>query len=120
MKNASRVGNLTRSIKVLFFTNKPNIPRLIRHDDYYCNYYFPHKCANGIDLVSQIERYSKKDAANMLMERGLSSYMGEKVTEYIESEKKSKEAGQILKRSRFIYLLRRFARENGVDISKFF
>jgi hypothetical protein len=51
-------------------------------------------------LVVKIERISKKNAAELLMKAGLSSYMGEKLT-------------------RFVLELRKLARERGYDISKF-
>ena len=37
------------------------------------------KMSDGIELVAAIERCSKKDAAQMILQRGYSAYMGEKV-----------------------------------------
>jgi hypothetical protein len=39
----------------------------------------------GISLVSLIEQTTRKDAANLLMKAGFSSYMGALVSEYIET-----------------------------------
>ena len=102
----------------LFGTNKPNITRLNRKDDYYKNYYFNKKLSDGIELVALIEHISKKQAAELLMKAGLSSYMGGKITEYIENERKAREQNQILKLTRFVRIVRQYARERGYDISK--
>ena len=56
----------------------------------------------------------------MLMERCLSSYLGDKVTEYLQNENRARELGQFAQQTRFITQLRCLARENGVDISKYF
>lgn len=109
---------LTLSIMGLFGANKPNVTRLNYKDEYYKNYYFNKKLCDGIELVGVIERTSKKRAAELLMKAGLSSYMGEKVTEYIERDRVAREINQKVHMTRFIMVLRRYAREHGMDISK--
>jgi hypothetical protein len=70
---------------------------------------------DGIEWVARIERVSKKKAARLLIERGFSSWMGEKIkTELAIRELESKPH-----LTRFILEFRRFAREHGMDISKF-
>jgi hypothetical protein len=61
----------------LFGTNKPNVTRVNHKDEYYKNYYFNKKLCTGVELVAKIERTSKKQAAELLMKAGLSSYMGQ-------------------------------------------
>lgn len=115
----SKVRSLTRSILGLFTANKPNMTRLNHKDEYYKNYYFNQKLCNGIRLVADIERTSKKQAAELLMRAGLSSYMGAKVTEQIEMERAARELNQKVKATRFVRELRKLAKSKGMDISKF-
>jgi hypothetical protein len=102
----------------LFGANKPNVTRLNHKDEYYKDYYFNKKLCAGIELVAAIERTSKKNAALLLIERGFRSYMGEKVKIAIEDERAARELNQKVKMTRFVMLLRRYAREHGMDISK--
>ena len=66
-----------------------------------------------------MERVSKREAAAKLMEFGLSKYMGAKLSEYIHAEHVAREINQKVKLNRFVRVLRRYARDNGMDISKF-
>jgi hypothetical protein len=102
----------------LFGTNKPNVTRLNHEDEYYKAYWFNKKLCDGINLVAKIERVTKKQAAELLMKAGLSSYMGGKLTEYIKIEHAAREPNQKIKMTRFVMVLRRYAREHGMDISK--
>ena len=119
MKKGSKARLLTLSIKRLFGANKSNITRLNRKDDYFRDYYFNKQLSDGIELVAAIEHTSKKLAAESLMRAGLSSYMGAKITEYIESERAARGLNQKVKITRFVRVLRRYAKERGMDISKF-
>jgi hypothetical protein len=103
----------------LFGANKPNVTRLNHKDEYYKNYYFPKNLCSGIELVAAIERTSNKRAAELLIKAGISSYMGEKLTKYIEDEHAARELDQKVKMTRFVLELRKLARERGMDISKF-
>ena len=119
MKGNLRLGLLTRSITGLFGTNKRRNPHKLYPNEYYKNYFFSKPLCDGIELVALIERINKKQAADLLMKAGLSSYMGEKLTEYIEDERAAREFHQKMKRTRFIHILRKYARERGMDISMF-
>ena len=103
----------------LFGTNKSNVTFLNHKDEYYKAYWFNKKLCDGIEIVAAIERTSKKQAADILMRAGLSSYMGAKLTEFIENDRAARELNQKAKRTRFVQILRRYAREHGMDISKF-
>ncbi len=102
----------------LFVTKKPNMTFLNHKDEYYKAYWFNKKLCDGIEIVTAIKRTSKKQAAELLMKAGLSSYMRAKLTEYIKSERATRELNQKVKMTRFIQVLRRYAREHGMDISK--
>ena len=41
-------------------------------EEYYCNYYFNKNVSDSFEVVSKIENSTKKAAATMLMELGLS------------------------------------------------
>jgi hypothetical protein len=86
---------------------------------YYRHIYFDQQMFDGIELVGKIEKLSKKKAARLIMERGFSSYMGEKVGEAIKRELAARELAEKPHLTRFVLELRRFARERGMDISKF-
>ena len=102
----------------LFVTKKSNVTFLNHKNEYFKNYFFNKKLCDGIKLVADIEHSSKKAAAELLMKAGLSSYMGAKLTKYIEDESVAREQNQKIKLTRFIMVLRRYAREHGMDISK--
>ena len=103
----------------LFGANKRDSAHKLYPNRYYKSYYFEKPLCDGIELVAKIERKSKKDAAEMLMKAGLSSYMGAKLTEYIQDERAAREFHQKMKMTRFTRVLRQYARERGMDISKF-
>jgi pantoate kinase len=70
---------------------------------------------DGIELVAKIERMTKKKAIRSIFERGFSSYIGEKMKQAMAI----RELQQKPKATRFILELRRFAKQRGMDISKF-
>jgi cell division protein FtsX len=76
------------------------------------------KLCDGIEIVAAIERTSKKQAAELLMKVGLSRYMGINIGEYIKNEQAARELNQKMKMTRFVMVLRRYAKEHGMDISK--
>ena len=118
MKRRSKLRSLTRSLMGLFVTKKPNITHLNHKEEYYNAFYFTHKLCIGVDLVAEMERTTKKAAADLLMRAGLSRYMGKKLAEYIKSEQAARESNQKIKLPRFVTVLRRYARQHGIDISK--
>jgi hypothetical protein len=119
MKTTSKVYTFTRSLMALFGTDRRN-ETLVNHPDvYYKHVYFPKQLYDGIMIVAEIEHTSKKQAAELLMKAGPSSYMGGKLTEYIKNDQSAKELNQKIKMTRFVMVLRRYAREHGMDISKY-
>jgi hypothetical protein len=103
----------------LFVTKKGNITRINRKDDYYRDYYFNKRLSKGIELVALIENISKKDAAELLMSAGLSKHMGSLIKKQIELDKIAREQKQKVQLTQFAMILKRYAKENGIDISKF-
>jgi hypothetical protein len=103
----------------LFGASKTNVTFLNHRDEYYKAYWFNKKLCDGVELIAAIEHTSKKQAAELLMKAGLSSYMGPKLTKYIEDERVARELNQKVKMTRFVLILRLYAREHGIDISRF-
>ena len=118
MRSHSKLKLVSSSIKGLFGVNKPNVTHINHKDLYYNAYYFPKQLCDGVDMVSAIELCSKKAAAEMLMKAGLSSYMGGKISKYIHDEKIAREQNQKVKMTRFVMLLKRYAKNRGMDVSK--
>ena len=119
IKSTFKLPSLTRSLMSLFVIKKGVNPHTRYPDAYYGRIAFDKRLFQGIELVAKIERTTKKHAAEELMKAGLSSYMGEKLTQYIESERAAREFHQKMQYNRFIYIIRQYARERGYDISKF-
>jgi len=94
MKHRSKVRTLTRSLMTLFGTKRGLNPSKVYPIDYHRHYYVSEPLCDGIELIAKIERTSKKDAAELLMKAGLSSYMGAKLTKYIEDERVAREQNQ--------------------------
>jgi hypothetical protein len=90
---------------------KPNVTFKNRKEEYYRNYFFSKKLCDGVELIALIERLSKKDAANMLLERGLSAYMGDNLTKVIKSEAERNERRPDVKLARFLTIIRRLAKQ---------
>jgi hypothetical protein len=75
--------------------------------------------ADGIAMVANIERISKKAAAHLLLTRGFRSYMGEMVGEEVHQQRIRQEAHLRKTISWFVQVLRKAAKKRGYDISKF-
>jgi hypothetical protein len=118
MKTRSGVKAVGRSIRGLFIPNKPNVTHINHKDQYFNAYYLPKNLCEGIELVAALEHITKKLAAEMLMTRGFSSYMGEKLKEQIENDNQARGKNQKMPIARFVRVMRRYAREHGMDISK--
>jgi hypothetical protein len=73
---------------------------------------------DGFELVSKIEKISKKQAAHLLIEAGFKYYIGEKIKEDIRNRLAAKELNRKVKLTRFVLEFRRFAKERGMDIKK--
>jgi hypothetical protein len=99
----------------LFGTKKGVNPHTRYPDAYYGRVFFDKRMFEGIEWVARIERLSKKKAARLLIERGFSSYIGEKM----KIELAIRELERKPKLTRFVLELRRLAKERGMDISKF-
>jgi hypothetical protein len=103
----------------LFSTKVEGNPHKRFPDVYYKRVYFTRPLFEGIEFLAKTERKSKKKMANELMELGLRRFMGDKIREYNKRVIAARELNEKPELTRFIILLRRFAKERGYDISKF-
>lgn len=120
MPRSSKFKRVTRSISALFGHTTANVTRLNQKDRYYHAFYLPRNLCEGIELIAQIERTSDKAAAELLVSRGISAYMAEKLEEQTRLEKEARDQARPLKDNRFWYLVREYASEKGVKIGKLF
>ena len=118
MKRPSKLGSLTRSITGIFATKKPNFAQSHDKVQYFKNYFFSKGLCIGIELVAEQRKCSRKAAAEHLMKTGISLYMGEIVGNELRALREANERGEKY-RSRDLMLLRRYARANNMDLSKF-
>ncbi|GEM_PF-3655761 len=71
-KNTHKTKRVARSIWNIFRPEMHNKTRKMHPEEYYCNYYFNKNVSDSVEVVSKIENSTKKAAATMLMELGLS------------------------------------------------
>ena len=119
MKRKLTPRSVKSSIVSLFTPLKTTDAHKRFPDAYYRRIYFTKPLFEGIEFLAKVERKSKKQMAHELMELGISSLMGEKIREYNKRVIAARELQQEPELTRFIILLRRWAKERGYDISKF-
>ena len=90
----------------LFGTTRGLNPHKALPDQYCKCYWVNNKLAEGIELVAEMERTTKKNAVEQLIAAGLSKYMGAKVGEYIKDERTARELNQTMKVTYFVRVLR--------------
>jgi hypothetical protein len=112
---------LTRSIKALFGVKKRNIAFELRRDEYYRNVYFDKSRYETLEVLAKANHMSRKRMNRELFDRGVRVFLGEIIGEYNRQIILAREQGQHgkVKGTPFIYMLRRWAKAKGYDISKF-
>ena len=88
-------------------------------NEYYRQVFFDKPMFDGIELVAKVERVTKKKAARLLMEEGFRSYISNGLHEYIKDDIADNKLRQQRTGTHLIRELRKFAKERGLDISKF-
>ena len=120
MKTRSPAGRIKGVINRLFGLSKSNITLTKSKETHYKHYYFPKNMCDGIEFIAKLERCSKRKAAIKVMEDGLSRYMGNLVKEQVAIDKLARERNEKPPRSRFQFLIRKYARKHGLDVTKLF
>ncbi len=121
MKHNRRRGGMVRAISLLLRTKKGNVTKENYPDIYFNAIYLERKLYEGVKLVAKYERTSIKRAAAKLLEGALTIYYNEKINQWREEQHAAEAMDQDrrLRANRFILLLRRYAKAQGMDISKF-
>jgi pantoate kinase len=99
----------------LFRTKDGVNPRIRYPDAYYKPVWLDKKMFDGVAWVAKFERVTKKKATRMLLERGFSRWFNEKIKE----DRALRELESKPHLTRFVLEYRKFAKEHGMDISKF-
>jgi hypothetical protein len=124
MSKISKARQLQLSIKSVFNASKGNTTRINRPNDYFKNYYFSKNICDGIELIAEYERLTRKAVANKLIAEGLRQYMTGLLRQFDEQRMQgpppSAEDHRETHEQRFKRIMKRKARENGQDVGKLF
>jgi hypothetical protein len=119
-KRNTKMLSFKRSARALLGLNKRNVTFLYHRDQYHKAYWLRNQLSDGVELVANIERISRKNAAEMLIEAGLGAYMAKQIKLGVESEIKMKELGLPRQPGRFRSMIIKRAKEQGLNVSKYF
>jgi hypothetical protein len=124
MSKISKARRLQLSINSLFNAPRGNTTRINRPNDYFGNYYFAKNICDGIELIAEYERVTKKAVANKLMAEGLRQYMAGLLRQFDEQRMQGPppptEKHRETQEQRFKRIMKRRSRENGQDVDKLF
>jgi hypothetical protein len=81
-------------------------------------YWLDKKTSNNIDLVAAIEQIPRRQVVLNLIEACFKHYILEKTKQRLDNEVELHQRGEHLVTDRFVRSFRRYAKQNGVDISK--
>jgi hypothetical protein len=109
---------LSSRIKRLILPQKGRYMRQLYPDEYYEGYWPDKKTCDGIDLVAAIEQIPRRQVVLNLIEAGFKHYILEKTKQHLDNEVELHQRGEDPVVGRFIKLLRHYAKQNGIDISK--
>jgi hypothetical protein len=121
MKTKLRPRVVTRSLKGwrgLFKSSKVVNPRLMYPDEYFKQVFLTKRMYQGIEFIARVNRISKKQAVNDLIELGMQTLYARKMNQEIVDRLAAEEAGKQYYADRFILQFRKWAREKGMDIHK--
>jgi hypothetical protein len=124
MSKISKARQLQLSIKSVFNASKGNTTRINRPNDYFKNYYFSKNICDGIALIAEDERLTKKAVADKFMAEGLRNYKAGLLRHFDEQRMQGTprhgEDHKETQEKRFKRIMKRKARENGQDVDKLF
>ena len=90
------------------FRHKKRLSPHRKHPELYFNAcYFTKQLSEGVGIVAESDRTSKKRAAELLMRAGASSYIGDKCKLSIENSENSLDYHRRLEYKRFVALLKK-------------
>jgi hypothetical protein len=117
IRRQSKPQSLVRSIKGLFGTNKSVNPRKLYPDAYYKQVFLSRPVFTGMEHLAKVFETSKVRTTNKIMEAGISSLLGEAIVADARAAIAAAEAGKRYWHNRAIRELRKWAEENGYDLS---
>jgi len=120
MKHTFKPRLLKRSVMAMFGVKKPLTTFDRRPDDYYKMVWLDKPFFDCIEFLAKTDRMSKKKMTHVLLELGIGYYMGDKIREYNQRAIAARQLEKEPELTRFIIQLRRWAKEKGYDINKFF
>jgi hypothetical protein len=101
----------------LFRHKKQPDPHKVHPNLYSKHYYFTKELSNIVDWVAETDRTSKKRAAELLMSTGFSVWVTDKLKLFPSAQQ---DLNKRIEYNRFIRTLLKFAKENNLDLSKYF
>jgi hypothetical protein len=87
-------------------------------EEYFGHIYFNKKMIEGIEWLAKANGATKKEFANYIMERGLSSFCGEQIELYNRATIANRQASLPIKTKRTIAVIRRMAKEQGYHVDQ--
>ncbi len=85
-------------------------------EEYFWSCWFNKADTNGIEIVAQVKKVSKRKAAHIMAEIAFHHIMGELVAKDMDEM----DDAQLAERARLYLKIRKLARANGWDVSKIF
>ncbi len=107
------------SIASLFAPKKTNVTIKTHPEVYYKTIWLTRTTYQMVDFVAAVNRKSKKQTVNDMLQRGLASYIGEQVAQDNRLNSERRRRGLPTRPTPFVAALRALARKKGADISKF-
>ena len=117
MKDQNRKhAPITSKIKGLFIYKKGKQLNKLYPKEYFWQCWFNEADTNGIEIVAQVKKVSKRKAAHIMAEIAFHHIMGELVAKDMDEMDDT----QLAERTRLYLKIRKLARANGWDVSKIF
>ena len=105
-------------LKRLILPQKGRYIHQLYPDGYYQGYWLDKKTSNNIDLVAAIEQIPRRQVVPNLIEAGFKHYILEKTKQHLDNKVELHQRGEHPVIDHFVRFFRRYAKQNGVDISK--
>jgi hypothetical protein len=120
MKDGSGLRQFLRSIIFNKFARKSANIHYTRQKEHWLHYYLPPDIGKTIDYLRAPRRITKQKMLIELVLRGIADYVGEGISVANEQIKLSRQHNVRAPVNKFTAMLKRWAKDQGADISKFF
>ena len=116
LRKRANPKNLIDSIKSLFVTQKQLSPRKRLPDAYFGQIALTKTVYQANEWLAKANGASRKEFANFLMTRGISSFLGENIELYIRETTSGNQSSLPVKVKRTVAVARRMSKEQGYNI----